>query len=188
MNPGQLPFEFWIPRRNCVARSWAFWNFGPSPMDAKAVGSRAGCDDDDNAAHPPLGNCFCANTRRRSPTETLLVVTIALLYGRLPILSNCDRRKPGDSATGPATRQKRVESCSPPKVQIAKIRCGHLRRCVNDAPAGATTTQAEYGNEISCVRGATRKVHSGRKCRHPDYIRPGIFLTFHVGNLRWTVC
>ena len=59
---------------------------------------------------------------------------------------------------------------------------------MNDAPAGATTTQDEYGNEISCVRGATRKAHSGRKCRHPNYIRPGIFLTFHVGNLRWTVC
>jgi hypothetical protein len=108
-NTGQLPFEFWIPKRNCVARSWALWNSGPRAMHVRAVGSRAGCDDDDKAAHPPLGNCFCANNRRRSSTETSRVVTIVLLYCRLPILSNCVRRLLVDSSTDVTTRQK--EEC-----------------------------------------------------------------------------
>lgn len=115
-NTGQLPFEFWIPKRNCVARSWVLWNSGPRAMHVRAVGSRAGCDDDDRAAHPPLGNCFRANSTRRSWTSTSLVVTMALLYCRLPILSNCVRRTLVDSSTGSANSAGRAaQQCHHPK-------------------------------------------------------------------------
>ena len=91
-------------------------------MHARVVGSRAGCDDDDRAAHPPLGNCFSANSTRRSWTSTSLVVTMALLYCRAPILSNCVRRTLVVSSTGFANSAERgAQWRSPPKVRMAEF-------------------------------------------------------------------
>ena len=175
-NTGQLPFEFWIPKRNCIPRSWALWNSGPRAMHARAVGSRAGCDDDDKAAHAPLGNCFCANNPRRSWTETSLVVTMALLYCRLPNLSNCVRRKLIDSYTGCANapkeecRRVRHPKCEwrkfatavsgnvrtasplarpPPKVHTAKKCPSTHRDPEGERRKGSVATQIAYNQEFS---------------------------------------
>jgi hypothetical protein len=148
-------------------------------MHARAVGSRAGCDDDDKAAHPPLGNCFCANNRRRSSTATSLVVTIALLYCRLAILSNYERRKFVDSSTVCANAPK--EECTRvhhPKCEWQKFAAavsGNVRTAIPLARPPPKVHTAK-----KCLAYAPRPgrhVAEG-KCRHPDCIRPKIFLTF----------
>ena len=144
-NTGQLPFEFWTLKRNCTARSWALWNSGPRAMHARVVGSRAGCDDDDRAAHPPVGNCFSANSTRRSWTSTRPVVTMALLYCRAPILSNCVRRTLVDSSAGCANSAGR-----------AAQRCHHPRyvwRKVSAALLGNVRASACWrGHHPRCIR------------------------------------
>src|SRR6266851_1810033 len=133
-------------------------------MHARVVGSREGCDDNDTAAHPPLGNCFCANSSRMSWTSTWPVVTMALLYCRPPILSSCVRRTLVDSSTGFANSAERgAQWRSPPKVRMAEISWSRLRKCENGQRAGAATTRDAYGREISCRHTMTRKVRSGRE-------------------------
>src|SRR5258708_36086750 len=177
-NTGQLPFEFWTLKRNCMARSWALWNSGPRAMHARVVGSRAGCDDDDRAAHPPLGNCFSANCTRRPWISTSLVVTMALLYCRAPILSNCARRTLVDSSTGCAYSAERgAQWCSPPKVRMAEISWSRLRKCEDGQLAGAATTQDAYGREIFRLHAPTRKVRSGREVSPPTLHTAKYFLT-----------
>jgi len=147
-------------------------------MHARVVGSRAGWDDDDRAAHPPPGNCFCANSTRRSWTGRSLVVTMALLYCRLPILSNCVRRTLVDYSTGCANSAERgAQWCSPPTVRMAEISWSRLRKCENERRAGAATTQDAYGREICRLHAVTRKVRSGREVSPPKLHTAKYFLT-----------
>src|ERR1019366_9531331 len=69
-------------------------------MQAKAVGSGAGCDDEERAAQPPEGDCLCTNSTRSSSSATSSVVTMALLYCRPPILSNRTQRTAVADAIG----------------------------------------------------------------------------------------
>src|SRR6266478_6406719 len=142
-NTGQLPFGFSIPERNAVARLYSLLNVRPKAMQARAVGSKAVCDDGDRAAQPPLDNCFCANSARRLWTATSLVVTMALLYCRLLILSNFGRKTLCHQAHPPSPRNRsrsfaranerayRISrrELSPPKTRMAEISWRVLTRC-----------------------------------------------------------
>jgi hypothetical protein len=80
-------------KRNWIARSRKDVNSRPSARHASAVDSRAACDEEESAAQPPVGSCFSANSSRRFWTGRS-PATMALLYGRLRVLSNFGEKEP----------------------------------------------------------------------------------------------
>src|SRR6266851_363822 len=167
-------------------------------MQARAVGSKAVCDHGDRAAQPPLDNCFCANSARRLWTATSLVVTMALLYCRLLILSNFGRKTLCHQAHPPSPRNRsrsfaranerayRISrrELSPPKTRMAEISWRVLTRCDYGRRRG-------QGHHPRCIRQRNFLfarhdppcVATEGEGPHSICTRPRFFLTFDPADI-----